>query len=376
MSKISLTKKYLINGPENIVRLTNGNKIVYIFGDIHNDITNQSQCGYNPEIDNIDVDKLLFKIFKKNPDRQFDFFYESFIDLDPKNVDNDKERFIKSEKFYKNRYFNEVMSVVFSNINFIDNKIHVSKHIPNLRLHYFNFRSSFRFIQEFHFDIENQIHNLKNSYKFNQIIDIFEYIKSKLLETINELDNNYYVKKIKSKYQNTDINKKMLKIYDTYVVKKIYNAISIIDTTTKYINKTPELFNKYITDEKLYELNKPIYTNILSLIQTVISIFSFLTDIFLIRRLLDKDYIKNSVIYCGGNHMIFITYILITYFDFKLTHIANNDKNIDNDSIDKTSQIIKNKNINEFNDFVYLQQYLFNNSFQCSNLFKFPDNLL
>ena len=72
---MDITKKYNINGPVNIIRLTNGDKIVYIFGDLHNDITIQTQCGYNPEIDNIDVDKLLFKIFKKNQERQFDFFY-------------------------------------------------------------------------------------------------------------------------------------------------------------------------------------------------------------------------------------------------------------------------------------------------------------
>ena len=61
---MELTKKYLINGPNNIVRLTDGNKILYIFGDYHYNVQNQNECPIDDKHDSIDIDKLLFKFMK------------------------------------------------------------------------------------------------------------------------------------------------------------------------------------------------------------------------------------------------------------------------------------------------------------------------
>ena len=73
--------------------------------------------------------------------------------------------------------------------------------------------------------------------------------------------------------------------------------------------------------------------------------------------------------------MIDIAYLLIKYFDFKITHVANSDKTIDNNNIEELNKIIKTKNIANYNDGVFLSTYLENNRYQCSNLFNFPDNL-
>ena len=73
--------------------------------------------------------------------------------------------------------------------------------------------------------------------------------------------------------------------------------------------------------------------------------------------------------------MIDIAYLLIKYFDFKITHIAYSDKTLDNNNIENTNKIIKKKDITNYNDQLFLFSYLENNSYQCSNLFNFPNNL-
>ena len=76
LKSISLTKKYLINGPNNVVRLTDGTKILYIFGDYHIPINVQNECYYNKEYDSRDIDKFMYKFIKNNKDIKYDIFCE------------------------------------------------------------------------------------------------------------------------------------------------------------------------------------------------------------------------------------------------------------------------------------------------------------
>lgn len=74
--KPSLTKKYLINGPNNAVRLTNGKKVLYIFGDFHFDVNYETMCPYDDKYDSIDIDSLLLKFMKASVnDRQKNMIY-------------------------------------------------------------------------------------------------------------------------------------------------------------------------------------------------------------------------------------------------------------------------------------------------------------
>jgi hypothetical protein len=51
-----MDKKYLINGPNNVIRLTNGEKTLYIFGDIHLELNIQNECPISDTHDSIDED--------------------------------------------------------------------------------------------------------------------------------------------------------------------------------------------------------------------------------------------------------------------------------------------------------------------------------
>ena len=45
-----------------------------------------------------------------------------------------------------------------------------------------------------------------------------------------------------------------------------------------------------------------------------------ITDLYFLRRFLDKKYIKNGIIYTGSSHMIDLIYLLTKYFNYELTH--------------------------------------------------------
>ena len=44
---MNITQKYLINGPNNVIRLINDDKVIYIFGDFHHNINEQFECPFN-----------------------------------------------------------------------------------------------------------------------------------------------------------------------------------------------------------------------------------------------------------------------------------------------------------------------------------------
>lgn len=375
MVKKSITKKYNINGPVNIIRLTNGEKIVYIFGDLHINLEKQTECVYDKNIESIDIDKFFRKIFKKNPDKKFDFFYEGYYNLDPK-IDSKQQNEILDNQIYTKNYFSQIIKLVFNNIDIIDNKIHTSKQFHNVRLHYFNFRN---IIPHYIYLMNNSdnFYNLQYSNNYNNIISSFMIYNKLFIEIKDFLDSdkNSYIKKIKSIYNNKEIGEKIINVYNILIIDLLNNILKLINDTIKYIKNTPKLFDKYISINDKYELNKLIYININIIDELLSCLFSNLTDIYLVRRLLDKNYINNCIIFTGAYHMIDIVYILIKYFDFKITHIANSDKEIDKGNIDNVNTIIKKKDITNYDDIKFFTKYFYNNNYQCSNLFNFPDNL-
>lgn len=52
---------YLINGPNNVIRLSNNEKVLYIFGDVHIPVNYQKECLLNDNYNSIDIDKLIFR---------------------------------------------------------------------------------------------------------------------------------------------------------------------------------------------------------------------------------------------------------------------------------------------------------------------------
>jgi hypothetical protein len=93
-------------------------------------------------------------------------------------------------------------------------------------------------------------------------------------------------------------------------------------------------------------------------------------DIYILRRLLDKNYISTGILYCGMAHSANMINILVKDFNFKITHSS---KNID---IDKINKDIKTKNYKFEKELIGLliDFDMSKKDIQCSDLSKFPKN--
>lgn len=95
----------------------------------------------------------------------------------------------------------------------------------------------------------------------------------------------------------------------------------------------------------------------------MMDIFVILTDLYFIRRFLDKEYIDTGIVYTGIIHSVDFVYVLLKYFDFDITNYSYLSK-----SPIELKQIIK-----KLDNSRKLDKYIFPPKLkQCSDLTKFP----
>jgi len=343
MTNTSITKKYIINGPFNIIRLSNNNKILYILGDFHHPFNQQTECLYNDNYESKDIDKFILLFMKNNKDKPVDLFVESKnIEFKP-NQYNNKEIYINSiQKLYQHYLVKNKTDIM------------INKKYPNFRFHYSDIRNQLLnnwYIVMFY---DNNIKN-KNINNLN-IPVLYKYLKNLIEETLESINNSSIINKILNRYSHEDIKIKINNIYDKYIFKNF-----------EYVLK--KINNLIINYSELTE--SLIIREIIKINDICQIIFLCITDLFFMRRLLDKNYIQTCILYTGNNHLINISYLLVKYFNFKISHIYNFS------NVDKINNLILN---NQFKNFNYINEI--NNTLginyttiiQCSNLFDFPDN--
>jgi len=105
------------------------------------------------------------------------------------------------------------------------------------------------------------------------------------------------------------------------------------------------------------------------------NITCMLTDLFLLRRILDKDYVKTALIYTGNYHLSDTCHLLIKYFNFKITNITWS--NISVEELNKKFKSYKKFliGLKTFDELFFIVNPDLQNPLQCSNLFNFPPNL-
>ena len=97
---------------------------------------------------------------------------------------------------------------------------------------------------------------------------------------------------------------------------------------------------------------------------------SKLIDLYLVRRFLDKDYVKIGVVYAGYAHFSHILHILINDFDFKITHTTT-----DMEDKEKIFKLAKEKNSPEFVSYLLNEISINLYVIQCSQFGNFPKDL-
>ena len=370
----NITSKYLINGPNNVVRLTDGTKILYIFGDYHHDLDYQNECNFDDKYDSIDIDKFLLKFIKTEKEKEFDLFIEN-SDLNPLN-----------KNIYRDIYIRQVIKLFNSQVIIKNNKIIINKKYKNFRFHFFDIRESIPFWTTFINNYWSYYLNL-NKYFIDNILenayscDLLKFLNlndglikelNLYIEYINN-NENIYINKIKNNYKNLKIKNIINKIFNNVLILNIKNSISNLENLNLYIDKNIDLLNdKSISDKRKSKILLNIYKRSNKYTLIIFKLSSVLTDLYFLRRFLDKDYIKNGILYTGIGHMCNIIFILTKYFNYKITNIYYKNDDFKLDSIIK----LKTKNLKYIS---IIQDYLENkdekyNVIQCINLFSFPSN--
>lgn len=378
-----------VNGPVNAFRLEGKvdgvKKVIYLFGDYHFDVRQQTQCD---DIRAIEIKDYLIKNFEGNNKMKIDFFMEAYVInvLQKKDVTISRWNYIHILWNFFEKIFNFDKN---------KNKVVVSKEFPNVRMHYFDFRDTFIYDAMFVHSPNLRTYFMETIWRtLHPTIDKLTYVKNKLLFIKKQIDFIYssiYEKfdftidsnmKLEQKIYLKMINK-LLNVYKNNDVKNILNRdiknevkesfnkyyniydklINIIDKQINYLKK-----NKYpSTDVLLKDYLPQIMQLLLNMIDGIFNIGSNIIDVYMMRRFLDKTYITNAVAYTGAAHSIRYIYILVKYFNFKITNASYTQYDLG-----KTHDIIKKSKSFSYDKFKNI--FIHPELIQCSDLKGFPKN--
>lgn len=415
MSKI--LDKITINGPINVVRLEgkvdNIQKVLYVFFDIHVSTEHQTKC---PSFVSDDFISYFIKTIhkaEKTTNHKYDFFVE--IDVSdirtqlPSYVVANRQKYLaevrkifrelfqtngESKKIYKHNTKSNIKSNIKSD--------HINPQNPNLRLHYFDFRSFYFWdLYDITLSISDTLNNALCHYSlfFSQ----FDQIKHKLYDIITIVDTtvskipfihikhkikrpsvkrsqfDVLIQKIMNQYSHQEIRNKI--INDSHIPKMVEREFNNIYDFVERINEHIELINKNFKPEHDKLINNLYYdvfdreqlldqfVKLILLARnleiSVMNAYAYFVDLYFLRRFLDKDYITHAQVYCGALHSQNYVFALVKNFGFKITHASYSKI-----PIDKLNKfILDNEYEPEF------AQYLFPPILiQCSDVTNFPEN--
>ncbi len=328
-----------INGPVNYCHMKgsiNGiEKEITLFMDVHNDLDNQTRCD---SFDSIDISHLMYKKIV-NADKELDFFLEITIDEIKSKQTNKRDIYIKELfEMFKSEFLIE-------KINNTD-IVRYSKSNSKVRLHFLDIRNVMDF-EDMRYIVKEKILKrielLKNFTNNNdkkkissQILKYFENIYSKLnkltsdideiinsksqMENIGDSKQKYYINKIFNRCNDKKLKFNLTVFFENNYQNIMYN-FKISRNKISYILENIELSN-------IDEINE-IYSLTEFIGEAITDLYCMVVDCFLLRRVLDKDYINNSVIYTGFQHSMHYIYFLHKYYDFEITKIFHTEKNLD-----------------------------------------------
>jgi hypothetical protein len=222
----------------------------------------------------------------------------------------------------------------------------------------------------------------------NEFLFFKNYFENKPIESKeNYKQIIYYLDKIMKKYNNNNIIEKINKTYIKDIIEKIdiyIQNLTEIYTMFKTLEREQAQENKLNYKKKIKWTNKKDMPNIVSgfygsnilpkeilnkisdLYYTIYTqkteIFLKITDLFFLRRFLDKDYVNLAISYTGGAHSSNYINVLVALFDFKITHFSHSDE----PNLKKLNNIAKT----DFYKLNYIlePEYLI----QCSDISGFP----
>lgn len=413
INQITNPNARMVNGPVNILRLEGTihgiNKVLYLFMDYHMSVNEQTQC---KNLFSQDVQKYFTDSFYKASigTQMYDFFLEIY----PSELaDDEYNRSIKNIE-HKEKYIEEVVKM-FRKIFKYDskkNKVQVNKLFKNVRLHYLDIRDYYKHnIHQKVSEIVDIAHRFRSNDNISlrglnriiylmqvmkdhmqYIIDILaekpyktnsltpKIIKKNNREKIDKEAIEYLANKIKKSYNHIDVKKAMHGLIDNTIrnfnlaIREINDAI---ERFISYENMISNSGSKLIRDENtsyVYSYGLSSYTirdmivDILNSAENLVDerfveFFARFTDVYFLRRFLDKNYITNAIVYSGALHSNTYVYFLLKNFNFKVTHASYSKFT----NMNKLTNEIKKRSLMEVQELI-LPEVLN----QCSNMNGFP----
>ena len=391
----------MVSGPVNVVRLEGNihgiNKVIYVFMDYHMGVKEQTQCA---NIFSEDIQKYFANSFRKliNANKQI---YDFFLEIYPSELASTKQQKTGALAEPKEQYIEEVVKF-FRKIFKYDpkqNKVSINELFKNLRLHYLDIRDYYKH------NIYQQTKEMKNiaqefmstnniqPNKLDRIIYLLQVMKHHIELVINILSADetanktsspkiikhrsrnvditaleYLANKIKSLYKYDDIKVIMNKLLDKNLAN-FNSVIKNIDNTIKRFDQYADIIIK--NDPSSHTIRKMI-RDIVNTVETIVydqfvEYFARFTDIYFLRRFLDKDYITNAITYTGARHSNTYIDTLVKSFGFKITHAAYS-KIAD---MDKLTNKIKKTSLTEIQELMLPPDIQ-----QCSDMTNFPANFI
>lgn len=371
---IDHNKLNFISGPISVFKLegkiNNIKKKIILFGDIHLDPYEQNDCkNYN----SITIKQYLHDIFS-NTENKIDFFiekdYQHFYNKTTDNLVRTYINQIKQMDFsnYKN------IRVHTSDMRNVDYKNNFSMYFIHDGLIIKELFSREKFNHS-DFNIFEKVLNENNNF-INLVISALNSSASDFKKKLDDLEMDdpkfIFIK---------DIYKLFFRVKNKIIrdsIRKIIKIIlkGIIEVRTNFYVKFSEIKKEY--DNNVILQNESNNTKLfndfryafIDYSDNLIKFFSIITDLYTIRRILDKDYLNNIVCYTGDFHTKNLVSILINFFNFEMVNYFNQLDFYDK----KEMKYVKKKSY--FNN-IFTKKYNFPGHIeQCINLSKFKKPLI
>lgn len=131
----------------------------------------------------------------------------------------------------------------------------------------------------------------------------------------------YCINKAINKCTNIKLKSNLIEFLENNYSNIMHNLNLVYNNNIKKVLRNIEEYD----DDKIQQ----IYGRMEFVKEAIIDLYSLFVDCYLLRRVLDKDYIKTSVIYTGIQHSIHYIYFLHKYYNFEITKIHHVEKSCD-----------------------------------------------
>lgn len=372
----------MINGPYNAIRMEGEidglKKIVYMFMDVHMPPQLQTECA---NIYSQDFNRFLAETFHdlNGADRMYDFFME--IDPELYKIDSAVRAEAKTKQSRgapRDKYIRQVWQLLRSSVEYDSKGDHVSasKVFQNVRLHYLDIRGVLSdlmfgmFHLPIHFGVTVDYHpsalflTLGRIYRtVNHCLGIYQDLKANP-EAVPRSDDEKtpeselvgpafgrYVRKLLYGYKHADVKRLITARVDRYfgMLKDFTDMIDdfakLLAEYGQYIDAHPVTFygdngiRDDMTIEDRVKWNSDIAFSFNQLTNQIMIAGVGITDCYLLRRVLDKDYVTNAITYTGGSHTVNYVNALVGDFGFTVTNISATPA----DSVTELNRTIKER---------------------------------